>query len=161
MSEKSINNLKKKIWTDSDFDEMNWQNCLIYAVAFYPATYEVSFDIDYVFYTEKHDGCDRFWMSPATLVFSNVNDLEFSIESWNGGLQIASMERTAIGKPRNLEYINRDIEWLWLIDCEEGEIKLKSVGFNQYIRRPPILTEGQSLSLEERGERSFSRTVLG
>jgi len=157
MTKNAANNRKKRVRTDDDFDDMNWHGCRIYAVAFYPETFELAFDIDYVFSTEKDETQFRFWVSPATLVFSNVRDLELSISSWNGGLEISSISRTAIGKPINHEYIKRDIEWLWLMECEEGEIILKSVGFNQYIRRQAILTEIPSLLPEERGIASFSR----
>lgn len=161
MSENSVNDRNKKVWTDADFDNMNWHNCKIYGVAFYPKTFELAFDIDYVFNTEKHETHYTFWISPATLVFSNVHDLELSIESSDGQFQIVSIDRTDIGKPINHEHIKRDTDWLWTIECWEGEIKLKAVGFDQYIRRPAINTEEQNLLLEERGELSFARQYIG
>jgi len=160
MSEK-LESIKKQVWTDADFDNMSWHNCRVYAIAFRPETFELSFDIDYVFTTITESTKYSFWLSPATLVFWNVRDYEFSISSGNADLEISSIKRTAIGAPINQKYIQRDIEWLWNIEFWEGQLSLKSVGFNQYIRRPAILSGDYRLTLEERGETNFSRKFTG
>ncbi len=99
----------------------------------------------------------NFWVSPATLVFENVHDLSINISEPFRAIQIQSIERSDPKLPPNADYINRNIEWRWLIDLEIGEISFFSAGYKQFIRKDPTFTTDQSLALEERGGLSFFR----
>jgi len=46
-------------------------------------------------------------------------------------------------------------DWAWKLDLNEGEITFRSYGFRQFVRKAPIHTESQSLSIEERGGLGF------
>ncbi len=154
--------LEKGIWTDADFDVMGWHDATIHSVAFFPEAFEFALDLDYIFNwvdPETEGGYYSFWVAPVTMVFSNVHGLTLSIEP-SEGLEIADIHREQLGSPRNAEAIEHKIEWAWKIDCREGEISLKSVGYRMYVRRAPMLQKGQSLDLEARAGVSFARPDL-
>jgi hypothetical protein len=118
--------LEKWLWTESDFEVMGWHDSNVYAVAFSREKFEIAFDIDYIFqwvHPRQNETCFSFWVSPATLVFKNVYDVEFHIESYDGGLEIDFINRECVGTPRNAQHIEKNEEWIWNIECQEGQIK--------------------------------------
>jgi hypothetical protein len=154
--------LEKALWTDADFERMNWHDSRIHAVAFQPQLFELWLDVDYIFRwikpsDERHF---QFWVAPATLVFSNVYNLKLDIESLAIGFSIQAIKRSDGCSPRNTTEKNKHADWLWLLECHEGDITFRSFGFTKHIRRLPVLQKIQSLSLEERGGISFARDLL-
>ena len=89
-------------------------------------------------------------VSPATLVFENVYDLEIDVGSYSYGLDILDVKREDIRPPQNAQHIDKDAEWLWIIECDQGEIKFLSAGLKQYIRSVPVLGD-QVLESKSRG----------
>jgi len=151
-------NLEKWVWTEADFERMGWHDSRIYALAFSPDTFELLLDIDYIFqwvHPQLGEKSFQFWVAPATLVFQNVYDVEFDV-STTTGLEIDHVTREQPRAPRNAAYIEHDTEWLWTIDCQQGDIRLWSVGFNQYIRSTPQFGP-QQFGLSVRGGYSFTR----
>jgi hypothetical protein len=78
--------LEKKIWTESDFDIMDWHDSPVYSLAFYSEasslTTELMFDIGYIFKWIDPIPPTRnfsFWIAPATIVFKNVYNLSIQI----------------------------------------------------------------------------------
>ena len=152
--------LEKPVWTDVDFEQMGWHDAHVHAVAFRPELFEFWVDLDYIFSWVHPQGDEkyfRFWVAPVTLVFTNVHSLGFEIELYDGGLSVLSLERSEPTKPRNADHMPQQVEWLWRLDCNEGEIALRSVGYSQFTRRPPALLQAQELTFEERGGISFDR----
>ena len=152
--------LEKWVWTEEDFERMGWHDSRIYALAFSPETFELLLDIDYIFQwinPEPGETFYKFWVAPATLIFENVSDVDFDIGSYNSGLEIINIRRDEARKPRNAEHIQRQTEWQWTLDCQQGDIKLWSVGYKQYIRSAPRSDMGQKLGLTARGRYSFAR----
>jgi hypothetical protein len=152
--------LEKWLWTESDFEMMGWHDSRVYAVAFSPEKFEIVFDIDYIFqwvHPKQDEKFFSFWVSAATLVFENTYDFKFDISSYSGGLEIDCIKREDVGSPKNGEYIGKGKEWIWTIECQEGEIKFRSAGYKQYVRSKPKLG-GQTLELETR-EISFNRGI--
>lgn len=152
MSEKY--ELKKWVWTEVDFEGMDWHDSRIHALAFLPDEFEIVFDVDYILqwiHPESDEVRFQFWIAPATLVFENVYDLEFEIKSFNGGLEIDNIRREDERLPRNAQHIGREAEWQWVMEFQEGEIKFRSAGYKQYIRDSPVLGENQTLELKSRG----------
>ena len=150
---------EKWIWTEADFDLMGWHDSQIHAIAFSPDDFELSFDIDYIFEwidPQPNETYFKFWITAATLVFKNVHDVEFEIESYNGNLEIDNIKREDKSPPVNAEFIGNANEWLWTIECQEGEIKFRSVGFEQFIRTAPVLTHSQTIDRKAKGV-SFAR----
>ena len=151
--------LERWIWTEDNFENMGWHDCRIYAIAFSPDTFEVLLDIDYIFqwiHPEPEEKSFKFWVSPATLVFQNVYNVEFDVLTTTG-LEIDHIRREQPRAPRNAAYIEHEIEWLWTLDCQQGDIRLWSVGYQQYIRATPRLDEAQKLGLSARGGYSFAK----
>jgi|ERR1700744_3557118 len=148
--------LINRIWTESDFDEMGWHDCTIYALAFNKSKFELLFDIDYILKWVdplKEGGSYKFILVPATLIFRNVYDVSIDLSSVD--FQILEISRSNPTKPRNAEYIIDNIECDWNIDVTGGSITFKSVGYTQIARSNPIESEGQVLDLSERGGIGF------
>ena len=151
--------LEKWIWTEADFDVMGWHDSEIHATAFFPEDFELIFDIDYIFEwidPQPNETCFKFWVAPATLVFKNVHDVEFDIDSYNGKLEIDNIRKEGESSPINAEFIGKASEWLWTIECQEGEIRFRSVGYEQFTRAAPELTQSQTLDRKAKGI-SFAR----
>lgn len=138
---------------------MGWHDCRVYAIAFAsePGTFEITFDIDYIiqWVEPKENGQSfSFWISPVTLVFENVFDIEFELVSYNGSLEIDFIEKEDVTK--NAQHIRKHEEWIWTIKCQEGQIRFRSSGYKQYVRVKPKLGSQQVLDPETR-ETSFHR----
>ena len=140
---------------------MGWHDATIHGLAFGPGEFELSLDIDYIFkwvHPAEGEGYFSFWVAPCTLVVQNVYDLHLDAELDNISLvEIADVYRTDPRKPSNADFIGRDTDWQWTIDCHDGKISFRSVGFKRYVRRSPVLTKSQTLDLSERGGFSFER----
>jgi hypothetical protein len=153
-----MNMPEKWIWTEADFEEMGWHDATIHAIAFRPESYELLLDIDYIFrWIQPPEGESyfTFWVAPATIVFRNVYETCFDLEPLHG-CSISDLIREEPGKPRNAEAIGRDTDWHWLIDCPKGSISFRAIGFEQFIRRAPVLSRQQHISEQDRGGFSFS-----
>lgn len=155
--------LNKVIWTENEFDLMDWHDSYIHAIAF-ERNYEFILDIDYIFsWIKPSDNNNQFgfFISPCTLVFENVHDLKLDIQiSEPFKLQISNITLSNPQRPINADYINREVEYYWTISTQQGDITLKSVGFKQYVRGNPKIQHSQFIDLIERGGISFERTVV-
>jgi len=153
--------IEKLVWDDGDFEQMSWHDATIYGIAFGPNEFELSLDIDYIFkWAHPLEGEEffRFLVAPCTLVFQNVYDLRLDAAPYGGPmLEIDNISRSDPQKPKNAKFIGRDLEWQWTLECHHGEISFRSVGFSQYVRKAPLLTQAQSLDFSERGGFSFDR----
>lgn len=152
--------LEKVVWTEEDFEVMEWHDSYIYAISF-GVNYEFILDIDYIFKWVQPTADNehfKFWVSPCTLVFENVHDLKFDIEiSEPFELQISDITRSNPQRPINADYIKRETEYHWIIGTQQGDITLKSVGYKQYVRQQPRLQDNQQIDFIERGKTSFDR----
>ncbi|WP_257675328.1 hypothetical protein [Clostridium felsineum] len=104
--------VEKIIWTENNFDEMKWHDCRIYAFAF--NEYKLMLDIDYIFewvIPQTDEKYYKFWVSPVTIVFDNVYDLQIDIESiCDLEIRIEEIYREQARMPKNKDYINKDTE---------------------------------------------------
>lgn len=155
--------VEKWIWTDADFDIMGWHDSQVYAVAFFPETFEFALDIDYIFqwvHPTENETYFKFWVTPATLIFEYVYDLKFDIEiDFGGGLEIDYIERTEPKKTEAGDFTGRD-EWRWVIGTHEGEISLRATGYKQYVRKKPVFGQSQAIETDVRGGICFYRGRL-
>ena len=151
--------LEKWFWTEADFDVMGWHDSQIHAMAFFPEEFEFALDIDYIFEwvdPQPNETYFKFWVARATLIFMNVHDVVFDIDSYNGELEIDNITREDESPPSNAEFTEKDSEWLWRIECQEGEIRFRSAGYEQFIRTAPEFTQSQTLDRKD-GRISFAR----
>lgn len=161
--------LEKWVWTEADFERMGWHDVRIHAIApigsyFEPGAFlgaELWLDIDYILkwvsiYEPKKQRLARkkqhfeFWLAPATLIFEKVAGLTMKTtnelsQEW----EIQDIKREKRAYPSGHE------TWLWSIQLQEGLISFQATGFNQYIRREPILHRMQFFRLNERSGISF------
>jgi len=151
--------IDKWVRSEEDFREMSWHDVVIHGMAtscemvsgseeeprFEPQ--ELLLDIDYVInwreaYTERRAD---FWVSPATLVFAEVHNLNVNFVS-------------KFGVPLLVIYTIGREGHRWTISLDEGQVVFDSAGFKQYIRREPIpKSHFTYLSDSERGGFSFRR----
>ncbi|RFM25825.1 hypothetical protein [Deminuibacter soli] len=152
--------LEKIVWTDDDFEKMGWHDNTVHAISF-GSNYEFLLDLDYIFEWSSAKGENvfyEFWVSPCTLIFENVSDLNFNITITEPFLlEIADVKRSDPKRPLNADYIKREIEYQWLIETNQGDITFRSVGYKQFVRREPLLIDSQQISLSKRGGISFDR----
>jgi hypothetical protein len=153
-------NLEKNIWTEQDFESMGWHDSKIYGIAFEEKS-EFVLDIDYIFMwikpTEDQQAF-KFWVSPCTLVFENVYNLNLDIEmSEPFEIQISDVSRNNPQRPKNADFIHRDIEYDWKMETNNGEISFTSIGYKQYVRELPKLLDSQTIGKEDRNGISFER----
>jgi hypothetical protein len=132
--------LEKKIWTDADFEKMGWHDCRIYKIRL---TENLELDIDYILQWNKPDieGLPfTFWVAPATLVFKNINNIQFEIDTaFDEAVEIEDIE---------LNKLDNKIQWT--IITQQGDIEFTADGFTQWIRQEPFFQFGQTISYIER-----------
>ena len=145
--------LEKNLWTQEDFENMGWHDNKIHAMAFDNEKIELSFDIDYICKWEPKKKHILFWVAPATLIFTNVYDI--NISAYQPDLTILDIERDSPVTPKNAAHIEGPFEYDWIITTTSGEITFKAVGFRQLIRATPIRIRNQNFSLTERGGITF------
>ena len=150
--------LTKALWDDSDVAVMGWHDSTVWPMLVNPGDYEFLIDLDYIFeWVEPRTGevSFKFWVAPVTMVFDNVESLRIDIESSNGAIEIADLYRENPELTSHGEFTRHTYRF----SCQDGEFSLKSTGFHMFVRQTPILCEGQSRNLLERGGVSFERTT--
>jgi hypothetical protein len=146
----------KTLWTDADFDTMGWHDNAVHAIALKPAPNDpgsLLLDIDYIVEwgpCAVPGGSLSFWVCPATLVFHRAWDLvtDVNLQGWSFQLSIGAIERTG---PDEHGYFG------WALAGDLFTMSLRATGFTQYLRRAPIHTPRQRLSVQERGGLSFDQ----
>ncbi|HVI46759.1 MAG TPA: hypothetical protein VM802_17910 [Chitinophaga sp.] len=142
--------LEKSIWTETDFELMDWHDSQIYKMAL---AADLELDIDYIFKWNQPDieGLPfTFWVAPATLVFKDVKVLSFDFD-------------VLMADVFEIDYIERQIienQITWLIATQRGHIEFFCRGFDQYIRQKPLLQFGQTIPFKERRGCSLERVQL-
>lgn len=150
--------VEKLIWTEADFATMGWHDATIHAIALGPSDFTLVLDIDYIFAWRQPAagvGYFSFWVSPCTLVFHNVSDLDIDLKPF-GRVTVSDLHRGEECIPRNAHAIGRHVEWRWNIECDSGSISMRALGFRQYVRAAPVLSTHQVLEFEARGGISFA-----
>ena len=138
----------KKIWTETDFEEMGWRDSHIHAISFPNDDLEFGLDIDYLFQWVLDDTSNsyKFWVSPCTLIFFNVLYLRIDIDYQNmNWLDILDINRS---NPR-LGLDGKTTLWDFEIVTDKGSIKFESSGYKQVVKKQPIFSESQVLFREK------------
>lgn len=130
-------------------------------MAFGQGDFELCLDVDQIFnWMPPPEGEEhfRFWVGPCTMVFENVYELQLQADPYGvPSLSIEEVTRSDTRRPKNAEFASRDAEWLWTISCHHGDIAFRAVGFRQYMRSAPILSQSQVLAMADRGGSCFDR----
>ena len=115
-------------------------------------TEKLELDIDYILQWNKPDieGLPfTFWVAPATLIFKNINDIRFEIDT-------AFDEAVEI---EDIELNKSDHKIQWTIITQQGDIEFTADGFTQWIRQDPFFQFGQTISYIERCGFSLEQTT--
>lgn len=149
--------LSKSVWSDADFEEMGWHDATIHGVylqqtdAVLP---RLLLDLDYIVrwvHPLPPEEYFSFWLSPATLAFEDVWDLEGDLAG--ADLQIDTLHRLAPDDGRE------DLP-LWHIEGHAFDLKFRASSYRQYFRRPPRLNSRLMLSPTARGGCSFDEVAF-
>jgi hypothetical protein len=146
--------LEKSLWTNHDFENMSWHDCKLFAISF-GDNFQLLFDIDYIFKWVQTGETFKFWVSPCTLVFENVYDLEIQMDRISAGIDIDEINRDNSQRPRNADFVKVDTEFDWTIDTQQGSLYFKSIGYKQYVRQIPKLVRGQYFGLKTKRKRRY------
>ncbi|MDB5252233.1 MAG: hypothetical protein JWP27_1402 [Flaviaesturariibacter sp.] len=147
---------EKYLWTQDDFDKMGWHDSQVHAISF-GENGDLLLDIDYIFKWAAGATHFRFWVSPCTLVFENVYDVDFDLSYSTGGLAIDQLSRDEIQPIEGEEDLVEAGDRAWTIALQQGLIQFKSAGFRQFIRARPLLLNEQALEISQRGGISFDQ----
>lgn len=153
--------LEKAVWSDADFARMGWHDVRIHGLyvertdAVLP---RLLFDLDYVVRWVRPTPPETyfsFWLSPATLVFEDVWDLE------------GDLDFTGLGVDLEIDALHRltpEGRWpdqpLWHIEGHAFDLRFRASGYRQYLRQPPRHSPRLVLGHAERGGASFDETAF-
>lgn len=150
--------LEKEIWTEADFENMDWHDNTIHAFA-YSKTGEFLLDIDYIFEwiepKEEKDRYYKYWIAPCTLIFENAADVVFDM-----GMSLPHHRKIDGISTDAPEQPEAGTAYNWLIETTNGEIAFKATGYKQYVRQQPRLLLANELEMDVRGGISFGVNKL-
>jgi len=138
----------KNIWTDDDFESMNWHDNYIHSISFPGDTSKIILDIDYLFEWKlnEDENLYNFWISPCWLIFENVLNVKVDLDFKESiGLDIENIKRLNSRLSPNGKVNIRD----YLIDTDKGLITFESTGYILKVKKQPILSCSQYLPREE------------
>ncbi|MED7951119.1 hypothetical protein PUR61_08240 [Streptomyces sp. BE20] len=149
--------LSKSVWSDTDFEEMGWHDATIHGLHVQQTDDvlpRLLFDLDYIVrwvHPVRPAKSFSFWVSPATLVFEEVWELEgeLGFKDSSPELEIADVHQLVPDDSR------KDLP-LWHIEGHAFDLKFRASGFRQYVRHAPRLTPGPVLSSAARGGCCFT-----
>lgn len=146
----------KTVWTEADFDAMDWHDNAVHAMALEPGSGHpgrLLLDLDYIVEwvpAELPATTLSFWICPATLVFDRAWDLtaDVNLHGWSFQLFLDAIERSG---PDERGFFH------WTLAGDHFTVRLSAPGFTQYLRRAPVLSPGSWLSVQDRGGFSFGQ----
>lgn len=150
--------LEKPVWTDADLDRMGWHDCPVRAIRTIN-NFRISWDIFWAL-TRSWSGSSsasepfKFHM-PPTFVLGAAGLVRIDVHPGQTQSSLGETRREAEGPPQR----GRPDSWRWSPGLTEGSIGFRSTGYRQYIRKMPIPTRHQRLTLEERGGIMFERAI--
>ena len=154
--------LEKRIWTHDDFELMGWHDSNIYALSIAKTedawATDLLLDLDYIFKwvnPTPPDHAFTFWVAPCTLIFNQCFDVHIDFKTDGGFLD--SMEVDRLWLKSKVEQEKNKFVYDWMIELQQGQIGLKSYGFEQVVKQRPQHVKRQVLSLDERGGINFER----
>jgi hypothetical protein len=154
--------IEKSIWTQNDYEKMGWHDCNIYGFAIEKNedgfTANLIFDIDYIFEWINPIAPEQYFsfrVAPCTLIFEKAFDVEMDLKT--SGAEFDLMEIADLFLKNKIEEENNKFVYEWIIELQQGQISLKSYGFEQIVRQEPAFINKQILNFEKRGGVSFDR----
>ena len=141
--------------TVNNSPNINWHDSRIYGIGFDGANYKLLFDVDIIIDWKKNANQEYYdvFLAPATLVFENVWDLSFDIETWNIVLDIENVRAI---NPKASKNHPDSLEYEWEMELMQGVIKFKALGFRVFFKDDPKNIPPQDRTVNDRGGISFN-----
>ena len=145
--------VKERYTSGSDLDQVGFHDCHVSGVRWDSSGFEVVFELDYIVeWVEPSPGERgyRFWVSPAELRFSDVDDFRLEL-AWTGLALDCSIQDLHRREKRTTP--NGNVQWRWEFELAvpQGTIALWATGFELRIQRPPTLSATQEFFRRGRG----------
>lgn len=143
----------KERYTSDDLEQVGFHDCRVSGVRWDAGGFEVAFDLDYIVEwvqpTDSQRGY-RFWISPAELRFSDVDDLRIEL-AWIGLTLDCSIQDLHRREKRATP--NGKTQWRWELElaAPQGAIVFWATDFELKIQGPPTLSATQELCRRDRG----------
>jgi hypothetical protein len=148
--------LPKTVWTEADFEAMNWHDAAVRAVAVEPAPPHpgrLLVDLDYIIERVPAGApatAGSFWVCPATLVFGEARELAADVNLPGPSFE-PSLDAIRRSGP------DEDDTFVWNLVGRLFSIGLRASGFTQYLRRAPVHRPRPRLPVADRGGLSFDQ----
>ncbi len=122
-------------YSTKDFNNMSWHDCPVYSFKF-DDNFEL--DLDYILNWKKiEENKYEYLISPAILSFKEVSELKIDVKcEFLNGFEIIEIEKLNDNN--------------WRIELHQGEISFISSGFEQLLKKEPIIKREMYLSEKER-----------
>jgi len=134
----------KSIWTDADFELMNWRNCRLYAISMLDENFQISLNIDYMFEWKKET---EFLISPCDMTFNNVSNVMMKFELIEKMfLLIDEIKKSNPRKSPNGKFIM----WDYKIIFDSGSLDFTATDFKMLVKKPAISSESIYLGIKKR-----------
>ncbi|MFD4927227.1 hypothetical protein ACFWNE_38765 [Streptomyces goshikiensis] len=152
--------LSKSVWSDADFEAMGWHDATVHGLSVQPTNDILPrflLDLDYIVrwvHPVPPATHFSFWISPATLAFEGVFDLQGDLDFQGSAvdLEIDGVHRLVPDDARpDFSHVP-----LWHIEGHAFDVKFRASGFRQYFRQAPRLVSRQVLPYDERGGCAFT-----
>ncbi|HEY5313200.1 MAG TPA: hypothetical protein VIK18_11805 [Pirellulales bacterium] len=130
-------------YVTADFETLGFHDCKIHGIDWRSDDFGIAFMVDYIV-EWVHPGSDQqhfqFWMRPAVLVFSNVDDVEIAL-NWKGLRLECCIDELCRGPSRVTP--NGTTQWKWSFSLSEpsGAIDLWATGFELAMLGPAVKSD--------------------
>jgi hypothetical protein len=153
----------KRIFTIKDIAELSWHDSSLYGISWQVDSdkSDLILDIDYIceWVCNKDKSCS-FRVAPATLIFHDTTDLKINIDEGGSGFQVCVEGGKAIDDIAREQVKEQKIcldrpYYKWFIKFtltynKDSFISFGASDFTLSLRKEPVLTNEQSLPLNER-----------
>ena len=143
-------------WSDADFGEMSWHDCLIHDLGLdQDGEYQsdLVLDLDYIVeWIKTSDGSLQFRVAPAFLRFQNVDKLHIqTLLHFKEAFIIHSIDCIA-KEDKGFKNHHWTIKVQSYSEETDNRIEFDATGFVQELTAPHVMTERQSLTRQQREE---------
>ena len=140
-------------------DNILKHDTLIHSFGFNPEKCQLILDLDWIVKAEFKSGSYEYQVSPSTLVWDNVWDVQFDLAT-NLSITIDDFNVLTRSTPNNVRYLDdASYEYLISLECLEGTIQFRTIGGKLYKRSRDYVGMNSSLSVKDRG--GFSLQPIG
>ena len=140
-------------------DDILKHDTLIHSFGFNPEKCQLILDLDWIVKAEFKSGSYEYQVSPSTLVWDNVWDVQFDLVT-NLSITIDDFNVLMRSTPNNVRYLgDASYEYLISLECLEGTIQFRTIGGKLYKRSRDYVGMNSSLSVKDRG--GFSLQPIG